>query len=82
MSPSWVSLKKLKQLEGQFALYKEMLGFVFDGVLKTMILSTKKRELLLVTLHKWIRSASRNRMGIPFQEFESVTSTAYGNCFR
>jgi hypothetical protein len=69
-----VSLKKLKQLEGQFALYKEMLGFVFDGVLKTMILSTKKRELLLVTLHKWIRSASSNRMGIPFQEFESVTS--------
>jgi hypothetical protein len=69
-----VSLKKLKQLEGQFALDKEMLGFDFDGIFKTMILNAKKRELLLTTLHKWIRSASRSRMGIPFQEFESVTS--------
>jgi hypothetical protein len=70
-----VSLKKLKQLEGQFALDKEMLGFDFDCIFKTMILNAKKRELLLTTLHKWICSASRSRMGIPFQEFESVTST-------
>jgi hypothetical protein len=69
-----VSLKKLKQLEGQFALDKEMLGFNFDGIFKTMILNAKKQELLLTTLHKWIWSASRSHMGIPFQEFESVTS--------
>lgn len=69
-----MSLKKLKQLDGQFALEKEMLGFDFDGTLKTMILSRNKRELLLKTLHKWIRAANRSRMGIPFQEFESVTS--------
>jgi hypothetical protein len=69
-----VSLKKLKQLEGQFALDKEMLGFDFDGIFKTMILNTKKRELLLSMLHKWIRSAARSQMDISFQEFESVMS--------
>jgi hypothetical protein len=69
-----ILLKKLKKLEGEFALEKEMLGFDFDGVAKTMILNVNKRELLLATLHKWIRSANRSRMGVPFAEFESVTS--------
>jgi hypothetical protein len=69
-----ISLKKLKKLEGEFALEKEMLGFDFNGIAKTMILNVNKRELLLATLHKWIRSAKRSRMGVPFAEFESVTS--------
>lgn len=54
-----ISLKKLKKLEGQYALQKEILGFDFDGCLKTMILCKSKRELLLAILHKWIRSAKR-----------------------
>lgn len=69
-----ISLKKLKKMEGQFDLEKEILGFDFYGLPKTMILNQNKRELLLTTLHKWIRSASRGRMGIHFGEFESVTS--------
>jgi hypothetical protein len=62
------------KLEGQFSYEKELLGFDFDGILKTMILNKNKRELLLAILHRWIRSASRSEMGAPFQEFESVTS--------
>jgi hypothetical protein len=69
-----LSLKKLMKLEGQFSYEKELLGFDFDGILKTMILNKNKRELLLAILHRWIRSASRSEMGAPFQEFESVTS--------
>jgi hypothetical protein len=37
-----ILLKKLKKLEGEFALEKEMLGFDFDGVAKTMILNVNK----------------------------------------
>jgi hypothetical protein len=69
-----ISLKKLKKGEGQFALEKELLGFDFDGILKTMILGESKRELLLTTLDKWIRASKQSKMGIPFQKFESVTS--------
>jgi hypothetical protein len=31
-----LSLKKLKKLEGQWALHKDILGFMFDGDAKTM----------------------------------------------
>ena len=42
-----ISLKKLKKLEGEWALVKDVLGFTFDGDKKTMILEEPKREFLL-----------------------------------
>jgi hypothetical protein len=48
-----ISLKKLKQLEGQWALEKEILGFDFDGEDKSMILATQKRDFILDTLRLW-----------------------------
>jgi hypothetical protein len=67
-----ISLKKLKKKEGEWALMKEMLGFDFDGIKKTMILSEGKRELLLTILHRWKRTLSSKTAGIPFKEFESI----------
>ena len=67
-----LSLKKLKKKEGEMALFKEMLGFDFDGDAKTMQLEAGKREFLLAILHKWIRTASSKTAGIEFDEFESV----------
>jgi hypothetical protein len=67
-----ISLKKLKQLEGQWALEKEILGFDFDGEDKTMILATQKRYFILNTLKLWIRQASKGRSAVPFAEFESL----------
>eukprot|EP00956_Cyclotella_meneghiniana_P042622 scaffold248725_cov109-Cyclotella_meneghiniana.AAC.1 len=69
-----LSLKKLKKGEGEMSLFKEMLGFDFDGDKKTMQLESKKREFLLAVLHKWIRTASSKTAGIEFAEFESVIS--------
>ena len=42
-----LSMKKLLKLEGDWALLKEILGFEFDGVEKTMQLEPKKRDALL-----------------------------------
>jgi hypothetical protein len=67
-----ISLKKLKKKEGEWALLKEMLGFDFDGLEKTMILSEVKRELLLAILHRWKRTMNSKTAAIPFKEFESV----------
>jgi hypothetical protein len=67
-----ISLKKLKNLDGEWGLLKEMLGFDFDGLAKTMQLGSGKRELLLAVLHKWARTMKSRRNGIPFKEFESV----------
>ena len=65
-----ISEKKLKKKEGEYALLKDMLGFLFDGEEKTMQLEFEKRAMLLAVLHKWIRSAKRKTAGIEFAEFE------------
>jgi hypothetical protein len=49
-----------------------MLGFDFDGLKKTMMLSEGKRELLLAILHRWKRTMSSKTASVPFKEFESV----------
>ena len=69
-----ISLKKLKQLEGQWALQKELLGFDFDGEEKTLWLASEKRQALLTILKGWIRSSRDTRVGVPFSEFQSVVS--------
>ena len=66
-----ISEKKLLKGEGQYLLFKTMLGFNFDGKQKTMWLEEEKRAKLLTILHGWLWGSSRNR-GIPFREFESV----------
>ena len=69
-----VSAKKLKKGDGTFGTRKCILGFDFDGVDKTIWLEEEKRNTLLTILHKWIRGAKIAHQGIPFAEFESVTS--------
>jgi hypothetical protein len=69
-----LSLKKLLKLEGEWALLKEVLGFEFDGVAKTMQLEPKKRDALLDVLSKWLRAAKKRMKSIQFKDFESVVS--------
>ena len=67
-----ISLKKLLKKEGQWALQKDCLGFTFDGEAKTMQLEEPKKEFLLATQTKWIRTAKHKSAGIAFPEFESI----------
>ncbi len=66
-----ISNKILKKGEGQYSLFKTLLGFDFDGKQKTMWLEEEKRAKILTTLQSWIRLGRLER-GIPFKEFESV----------
>ncbi len=49
-----ISEKKLLKGKGQYALFKTMLGFDFDGKQKTMWLEEEKRAKLLTILHSWL----------------------------
>ena len=49
-----ISLKKLKKQEAQWNLEKEVLGFHFDGIKKTIWLEAEKYDALLLTISKWI----------------------------
>jgi len=66
-----ISEKKLLKGEGQYSLFKTLLGFDFDGQRKTMWLEEQKRAKLLATLHAWIRAGNRERE-VPFKEFKSI----------
>jgi hypothetical protein len=46
-----ISEKKLLKGEGQYSLFKRLLGFEFDGKRKTMWLEEEKRATLLTILH-------------------------------
>ena len=67
-----ISLKKLLKLEGMWAKVKDILGFTFDGVNKTIWLEAPKRDALLTKLTSWLRHAERSGAGIPFDEFQSI----------
>ena len=69
-----LSYKKLLKQEGMWALVKDILGFTFDGLEKTLWLEEPKRDALLTILHGWLRSSQRSQAGIPFAEFQSITS--------
>ena len=63
-----VALKKLKKMEGAWAVRKDILGWVFDGKAKTMELMEDKRdELLSIT-----KKALRAKRGVPFNSFEKM----------
>ncbi len=66
-----ISEKKLFKGEGQYSLFKKLLGFDFDGQQKTMWLEEKKRAKLLTILHSWLQ-VSNCKCGIPFVEFKST----------
>jgi hypothetical protein len=66
--------KKLLKKEEQYAALKTILGFNFDGVVKTLWLEEAKREKLLTTLHGWIRAAVQGSGGIPFKQFETTVA--------
>ncbi len=68
-----ISEKKLLKGEGQYSLFKTLLGFDFDRKRKTLWLEEEKRAKLLTILHGWIRSGNLER-GIPFGEFELVVA--------
>ena len=59
-----ISLKKLKKLEAMWALHKDILGFTFDGVEKTIWLEEAKRDTLLTVMAGWLRASERTRAGI------------------
>ena len=69
-----ISLKKLKKFESMWMLQKDILGFTFHGLDKTIWLEKPKRDALLEMLRLWIRKASKGKEGIPFVEFQSVIS--------
>ena len=69
-----VSLKKLLKEEGSWALQKDVLGFMFDGNEKTLWLNEEKRDVLLTVLKGWIRASRGTCAGVPFADFESITS--------
>ncbi len=65
--------KKLLKGEGQYSLFKTLLGFDFYGNHKIMRLEEEKKAKLLTILHDWIRAGTHNQ-GVPFQEFEPVVA--------
>jgi len=67
-----ISLKKLLKGDSDYRSTKSILGFEFDGVEKTIWLEDEKRMTLLAILKGWLRTASRSRHGIKFNEFESI----------
>jgi hypothetical protein len=76
-----ISVKKLRQGEGQYSTKKCLLGFDFDGKAKTLWLEEEKRVVLLTVLHGWwLRGVDWVHTGIPFQEFESYSCRSPGLC--
>ena len=69
-----ISLKKMAAGEAAWSLEKEILGLMFNGVDKTVWLSTKKRDILIDTITEWLRRLSTSRQGIQFDEFRSTMS--------
>ena len=63
-----VALKKLKKMEGAWAVRKDILGWVFDGKAKTMELPEDKR----VELMRLTKQALRTKQGVPFNSFEKM----------
>ena len=53
-----ILLNNIKKQEVQWNLEKEVLGFQFDGIKKTICLAAKKHDALLITISKWIPVAN------------------------
>ena len=70
------SVKKLKKLDGAWALDKDVLGFDFDGDERTIMLDKPKRDAMIKSLRLWVRQAARlgtnKSFKIPFKDFQRV----------
>ena len=62
-----ISEKKLIKHEGRYSTQKTLLGFDFDGTVKTMWLEVAKREKILTILKSWVRAGKRGTAGIPLK---------------
>ena len=49
-----LSLKKILNLESMWGLHKDILGFTFDGVVKTIWLEASKHDALLIIMKGWL----------------------------
>ena len=52
-----LSLKEMKKLEPMWVLVKDILGFAFDRMIKTILLDKDKHDYLLTDLQRWIRES-------------------------
>jgi hypothetical protein len=58
-----ISKKKLQQLDGEYSTTKNILGFDFNGINKTIWLEEVKPAHLLTVLHGWIRLSKVGSLG-------------------
>ena len=62
-----ISMKKLREGDGLWAVQKELLGWAFDGISRCIELPTSKVESLLTDLHTTSRSKT-----VPYKAFEKL----------
>ena len=62
------SLKKLRKLEGVWAVRKDILGWELDGKEKTLQLESEKFDKLMVLT----KQALRSKTGVPFNKYEKM----------
>jgi hypothetical protein len=63
------SMKKILKGEGQWSPIKEILGWIFDGINKTVQLPPEKIDAILATMNAMLRSTT----GVKFQDFQKLT---------
>lgn len=68
-----MAFKKMERGDCLYDTTKDILGFDFDGVKKTLWLEDAKRELILTALASWCRRATLER-GTPFKEYQSIVA--------
>ena len=70
------SVKKMKKLDGAWALNKDALGFEFDGDDRTIILDKTKRDKIVGQLSLWTKKTRKKKRhettAIPFEEFKTL----------
>ena len=70
------SVKKMKKLDGAWALNKDALGFEFDGDERTIILDKTKRDKIVGQLSLWTKKTRKKKRhettAIPFEEFKTL----------
>jgi hypothetical protein len=69
-----ILLSKMKKGESSLSTWKTLLGFDFDGTDKILWLKEDKQHKLLIILYKWLCSSKQSNMGIPFDEFQSISA--------
>jgi hypothetical protein len=63
-----------EEMDGSWAIVKDILGLTFNGDDKTVWLENDKRDAILTVINGWIRHGAHRNFGIPFNEFRSIIS--------